>query len=137
MASTLFVDAECSEANGIMTSLSRTTQDLIDELVRSTGAANAEDAIRLKARALTDDIGTAELLFPDPWFSSDAGKSKTAAELVQLASTYHASREATLRRFAERSTEALAVVFFVWKLKPTQKGTVGVKDQGNLFGITP
>jgi hypothetical protein len=27
-------------------------------------------------------------------------------------------------------------VFLSWKLKPTQKGTVGRQDQGNLFGVT-
>jgi hypothetical protein len=82
------------------------------------------------------DVGAAELLFPDPWFSADAQRVTNAADLVTLASTYRASREATLRRYAEQSSEPLAVVFFVWKIKPNQKGTVGSKDQRNLFGLS-
>lgn len=83
------------------------------------------------------DVGAAELLFPQPWFSRDAATVTDAAGLVRLASTYRASREATLRRFAESSEDSVAAVFFTWKLKPTQKGTVGRKEQGNLFGISP
>jgi hypothetical protein len=82
------------------------------------------------------DIGATELLFPQPWFSTDAVAVTGANGLVQLAARYHASREATMRRFAETSTEMIAAVFFTWKLKPTQKGTVGRQDQGNLFGVT-
>lgn len=41
-----------------------------------------------------------------------------------------------MRRFAETSSEPVAAVFFSWKLKPTQKRTVGRQDQGNLFGVT-
>lgn len=82
------------------------------------------------------DIAAAELLFPQPWFSRDSAAVEDAAGLTRLASTYHASREATIRRFAETSPTALAAVFFTWKLKPIQKGTIGRKDQGNLFGIT-
>jgi hypothetical protein len=37
-----------------------------------------------------------------------------------LASDYQASREATLRRLIELRMEPLAVVFFSWKLKPTE-----------------
>lgn len=83
------------------------------------------------------DVGASELLFPLPWFSNDATKVVDANGLIGLARTYHASREATLRRYVEMSPEAVAVVFFAWKLKPTQKAIVGRKDQGNLFGITP
>ena len=82
------------------------------------------------------DIGATELLFPQPWFSSDAAAVADANGLVQLATAYHASREATMRRFAETSPEPVAAVFLSWKLKPTQKGTVGRADQGNLFGVT-
>lgn len=83
------------------------------------------------------DIGAAELLFPSPWFPTDAACVTDSGGLVRLASTYRASREATIRRFAEISPESIAAVYFVWKLKPTQKGTVGRKQQVNLFGITP
>jgi hypothetical protein len=83
------------------------------------------------------DIAAAELLFPRPWFSADAATVADASGLVRLAMTYHASREATIRRYAETCSESVAAVFLTWKLKPTQKATVGRKDQGNLFGITP
>lgn len=82
------------------------------------------------------DIGATELLFPQPWFSSDAAAVTNANGLVQLAARYHAFREATMRRFAETSVEPVAAVFLSWKLKPTQKGTVGRREQGNLFGVT-
>lgn len=83
------------------------------------------------------DIGAAELLFPLPWFLHDATAVQNAAGLVELAKTYHTSREATLRRYGETSAESLAVTFFAWKLKPKQKGVVGCKEQTNFFGITP
>ena len=73
------------------------------------------------------DIGAAELLFPQPWFARDAAAVTDANGLVGLAATYHASREATLRRFVETSSDSLAAAFFSWKLKPTQKGTIGRK----------
>lgn len=82
------------------------------------------------------DIAAAELLFPQPWFSQDAAGVKDGGGLVNLANAYRASREATLRRFAEASPESVVTIFLHWKLKPTQKGIVGRKDQGNLFGIT-
>jgi len=83
------------------------------------------------------DIAAAELLFPQPWFTEDAAAVADASALLRLATTYHASREATTRRYAETSPESVAAVFLTWKLKPTQKATVGRKDQGNLFGVTP
>ncbi|MEX2114612.1 MAG: ImmA/IrrE family metallo-endopeptidase [Pirellulales bacterium] len=92
---------------------------------------NPEDRLEMLC-----DIGAAELLFPQPWFSRDAVGVINASGLTGLAATYHASREATLRRFVEASTDSLAAVFFSWKLKPTQKGTVGSKDQSNFLGIT-
>lgn len=82
------------------------------------------------------DIGASELLFPLPWFSNDAQTVADANGLIQLAKTYHASREATMRRYAETSADSVAAVFFTWKLKPTQISTVGRADQGNLFGIS-
>lgn len=83
------------------------------------------------------DFGAAELLFPQPWFGCDVAKVKDAAGLVNLALKYRASREATIRRYAENSQDSLAAVYFVWKLKPTQRGIVARKDQMNLFGISP
>jgi hypothetical protein len=83
------------------------------------------------------DIGAAELLLPDPWFPNDASSVSQASDLAALALKYLASREATLRKFAEQSEKPVAAVFFSWKLKPTQKGTVGNADQRNLFGISP
>lgn len=83
------------------------------------------------------DIAAAELLFPEPWFSEDAAAVSDASGLVDLVTTYHASREATTRRYAETSQDSVAAVFLTWKLKPTQKAIVGRKDQGNLFGVTP
>jgi hypothetical protein len=82
------------------------------------------------------DIGASELLFPLPWFTRDAAGATDAAGLAALAARYQASREATLRRFAELSADPVAAVFFTWKLKPTQQGIVGNPDQGNLFGIS-
>jgi Zn-dependent peptidase ImmA (M78 family) len=83
------------------------------------------------------DIGAAELLFPYRWFPMQAATVDSAAGLLALAVEYRASREATLRRFAELSSKPVAAVFFTWKLKPTQKGTIGRTEQTNLFGITP
>ena len=83
------------------------------------------------------DIGAAELLFPEPWFSKDAVRVADATGLLRLATTYQASREATMRRYAETSPASVAAVFFGWKLKPTQESRIGRKDQGNFFGVTP
>lgn len=82
------------------------------------------------------DIGAAELLFPRPWFERDSAAVREAADLAALATKYHASREATIRRLVETSSDDVVAVYVVWKLKPTQKGNVGCKDQGNLFGIS-
>ncbi|WP_161967549.1 ImmA/IrrE family metallo-endopeptidase [Fimbriiglobus ruber] len=82
------------------------------------------------------DVAAAELLLPDPWFSKDAAAVSSAQGLSDLASTYRASREATVRRYAERNPFSVTAVFFSWKLKPTQHGTVGREDQTNLFGIS-
>lgn len=83
------------------------------------------------------DIGAAELLFPAPWFTRDAAAVANASGFIRLAADYRASREATLRRYAETSPDPLAVTFFSWKLKPTQKGIIGNPAQTNLFGISP
>jgi hypothetical protein len=83
------------------------------------------------------DIGAAELLLPEPWFSDDAASVQCASDLSNLALKYHASREATLRRYAELSSQEIAAVFFVWKLKPSQEGVVDNKYQTNLLGLTP
>lgn len=83
------------------------------------------------------DIGAAELLFPQPWFDRDASAATDAAGIISLASTYRVSREAAIRRYVETSPDSVAAVFFIWKLKPTQKGTVGNLAQTNFFGISP
>jgi hypothetical protein len=94
--------------------------------------SNPEDFLEMLC-----DIAASELLMPLPWFSGDAAAVTSADGLVNLASAYRASREAAIRRFAEVSPDSVAAVFFTWKLKPTQKGTVGSEDQTNLFGIDP
>lgn len=83
------------------------------------------------------DVGASELILPAPWFIEDATKVSSAAGLVELAKKYVASREATLRRFAESHERSLAAVFFSWKLKPIQKQTIGNLKQTSLFGINP
>jgi hypothetical protein len=83
------------------------------------------------------DIGSAELVFPRRWFSGHAAGVTTAAGLVELAQTYRASRQATVRRFAELSTGEVVAVFLSWKLKPTQRNEVGRAEQPNLFGTSP
>lgn len=82
------------------------------------------------------DVGAAELVFPRRWFVRDARDVDTAAGILSLAGRYKASREATVRRYAELHVDAVAAVFFEWKLKPTQQGRVGRAEQGNLFGIS-
>jgi hypothetical protein len=83
------------------------------------------------------DIGASELILPAPWFIQDAAAVTTGAGLVDLARKYTASREATLRRFAESHSGSVAAVFLSWKLKPTQQPTIGNVDQHNLFNIDP
>jgi hypothetical protein len=83
------------------------------------------------------DIGASELVLPAPWFIRDTAAVTTGAGLVDLARKYTASREATLRRFAESHPSSVAAVFFSWKLKPTQQTTIGNVDQHNLFDIDP
>ena len=82
------------------------------------------------------DIGASELLLPLPWFADDARAVRTGQDLVALAKKYRASREATVRRFAELSNSVLAAVFLSWKLKPTQSADFN-PDQQNMFGTTP
>jgi len=83
------------------------------------------------------DVGSAELILPAPWFTEDAATVVSGAGLIDLARKYTASREATLRRFAESHGGCVAAVFFSWKLKPTQQRTIGVVNQSNLFGTDP
>jgi hypothetical protein len=83
------------------------------------------------------DIGASELILPAPWFIQDAASVTSGAGLVDLARKYVASREATVRRFAESHSGEIAAVFLSWKLKPTQEPTVGNIDQGDLFGTDP
>jgi hypothetical protein len=83
------------------------------------------------------DIGASELVFPQPWFEKSAAAVSGALDLVDLAAAFQGSREATMRRYAETSSESLAVAYFSWKLKPTQLSTIGNRDQRNLFGDNP
>jgi hypothetical protein len=108
-----------------------TTKEWCRTDARYRDRQNAEDFLEMLC-----DIGAAELLFPQPWFSRDAMAVTDASGIVSLASTYHASREATIRRYTETSPDSVAAVFFTWKLKPTQIGTVGNPNQGNFFGIS-
>jgi hypothetical protein len=80
------------------------------------------------------DVGAAELIMPAPWFIQDAASVATGVGLVELASKYTVSQEATLRRFAEIHEGCVAAVFLSWKLKPTQQRTIGNLNQRNLFG---
>jgi IrrE N-terminal-like domain len=82
------------------------------------------------------DAGAAELLFPLPCFLPHAAKVTDAAALVALAARYGASREATVRRFAETSERCVAAVFLTWKLAPTQKRDFN-PNQMNLYGTNP
>jgi Zn-dependent peptidase ImmA (M78 family) len=83
------------------------------------------------------DVGASELVFPLPFFSRDATGVSSAADLVVLSRRYQASREATVRRYAELSAESMAAAFFSWKLKPAQEGRVGNPAQRKLFGVPP
>lgn len=82
------------------------------------------------------DAGAAELVFPRRWFVRDAAGIRSAADLVTLAGAYKASRQATVRRYAELHTEPVAAAYFSWKLKPTQEAVVGREDKPGLFGVT-
>jgi hypothetical protein len=75
------------------------------------------------------DIGASELVMPLPWFAHDAASVASGAELLELAKKYNASREATLRRFAETSDRDVQAVFFSWKLKPTEKRRANLRQQ--------
>ena len=67
------------------------------------------------------DVAASEFLFPLAWFESDAAlKGGTADGLLQSALDYHASPDATVRRYVEISKQPIAAVFLTWKLKPTQ-----------------
>ena len=79
------------------------------------------------------DVGASELVMPLPWFLQDAVAVTTGEELLELAKKYNASREATLRRFAETSGRTVQAVFLSWKLKPTEKRRWN-RHQQRLFG---
>lgn len=83
------------------------------------------------------DVGASELVLPRRWFDKDARNVEAAEDILRLAARYKASREATVRRYAELHPDVVAAVFFEWKLKPTQQGRIGRAEQGNLFGISP
>jgi IrrE N-terminal-like domain len=98
---------------------------------RHRDLSNAEGVIEMLC-----DIGASELVFPLPWFAEDAKQVYSAAALAALAEKYQASREATIRRYAETSHENVLAVFFGWKLKPTQERKFR-EDQPSLFGVGP
>lgn len=81
------------------------------------------------------DVAASEFLFPEPWFH-DAAQSIAgeAAELLALAQTYLASPEATVRRFVEVRDDPEAVIFFRWKLKPSEHKRADGKGQKHIFG---
>jgi hypothetical protein len=83
------------------------------------------------------DIGAAELILPVPWFVEDAADVSTGDGLAELARKYTASREATVRRFAENHNRCVAAVFLSWKLKPSQQGTIGNISQQDFFASDP
>jgi Zn-dependent peptidase ImmA (M78 family) len=85
------------------------------------------------------DCAASELLFPLPWFADEVRRrARTAAALIALADDYKASREATLRRYAEIHEEAVAVVLLEWKLKPKQVDVWDNVSPGEmLLGLDP
>ena len=93
---------------------------------------NPDDALEMLC-----DTGASELVLPAPWFLWDATNVTTGAGLIDLSQKYVASREATLRRFAESHSASVAAVFMSWRLKPTQQSTIGNLDQPNLFNKDP
>lgn len=94
--------------------------------------SNLEDYLEMLC-----DVGAAELVFPRRWFERDAVEVRTANDLVALAQAYQASRQATVRRYAELHPGKAVAVFLAWKLKPTQQAEVGRADQPDLFGTPP
>jgi Zn-dependent peptidase ImmA (M78 family) len=84
------------------------------------------------------DIGASEFLFPTPWFEKSVSAcSQTAQAILNLARTYKASPDATIRRYVEIASAPLAAVFLTWKLKPTQKSTLRKPGELALFGTDP
>lgn len=85
------------------------------------------------------DAAASEILFPLPWFADRIAQlSLSACALAELAREYKASREATVRRFAELTPLPCAVVFLSWKLKPTQESQLkSDRKQSFMFGIDP
>lgn len=83
------------------------------------------------------DIAASELLMPLESYTADVLAIRSADQLASLAKTYHVSPEAALRRFAEIHPRAVAAVFLSWKLKPTERSTVGNLEQRNLFDLDP
>lgn len=96
--------------------------------------ADSDDQIEMLC-----DVAASEFLFPAPWFSDRVGAlSLSSLAISTLAADYQASREATLRRLLELRMEPLAVVFFSWKLKPTEARQVQRdRRQQRMFGGSP
>ena len=81
------------------------------------------------------DIAASEFLFPAPWFDDDvASLAGTSSEIVALAQKYNASPDATVRRLCRIANDPHAVIFFRWKLKPTERRAADTKNQRYLFG---
>jgi len=80
------------------------------------------------------DVAASEFLFPEPFFHDDiSGIVGTSEEIVGLAQKYEASPDATLRRFVECRQDPQAVIFFRWKLKPTERRHIDTKGQRYLI----
>lgn len=80
------------------------------------------------------DVAASEFLFPEPWFHDDAKSVNGSAELIALAQKYQASPDATARRFIEVRNDPQAVIFFRWKLKPTERRRADDPKQHYMFG---
>ena len=82
------------------------------------------------------DIAASEFLFPGLWFMNRVQSMELSAEgIAGVALEYQASRDATVRRLIELRPEALAAVFFSWKLKPTElRQKLRDRQQKQMFG---
>jgi len=81
------------------------------------------------------DVAASEFLFPGPWFQNRVSTMPITAEaIIQLASDFQASPDATARRFVEVHAAPMAAVSFTWKLKPTEVRSAKVdQDQMRIF----
>lgn len=76
------------------------------------------------------DVAASEIMFPLPWFKDRIDAIPLSAnELVALGKEFQASPESTVRRFVELRNAPLAVVYFSWKLKPTELRAFAARSQ--------